>query len=306
MDIQYLSIVGERHSGTNWLKVMLQDTFDTTVQNGYTRWKHWFQVNRPDELLDYRFQDPLDKKLAIVIARNPYDWLMAMRRTPWHSSSHYRLPMEKFVRLEWAIPPSNLESNFENLSRQNRRACSLAEGFDPGELIPCYFEDYVPGKARPLHHDIYETHPSTNEIFKNVVAMRTAKLMWSVKMAEWAPRIEFVRYEDLLHNGGQGARKWLSKMMKKYNLNCRQENVASSTRNAKEGCENYIWSEGLNITTFKGQRKSSVNITQKEEHMFYNLRNNHKDLNSTLFAINPLLDEKVEACWGYSLRKLPI
>lgn len=43
---------------------------------------------------------------------------------------------------------------------------------------------------------------------ENILAMRAAKLMNYVEAAQWAPHVEFVRYEDLLSEGGEGARRY--------------------------------------------------------------------------------------------------
>lgn len=68
---------------------------------------------------------------------------------------------------------------------------------------------------------VYETHPQTGAVFENVVALRTAKLMNTIDVMDWAPHVEIVRYEDLMAYGAQGATRWLKALQKKYHLPCK-------------------------------------------------------------------------------------
>jgi hypothetical protein len=94
-----IHIIGERHTGTSWLQIHLQQCFGDQVKvyDRLSRHKYWFQLD--DETKDYG--------LVVATFRNVYDWLEAMRRKPLHAPSHYHhganqpLGMRSFVQSVW-------------------------------------------------------------------------------------------------------------------------------------------------------------------------------------------------------------
>lgn len=118
--ITHINIIGERHSGTKFLKDEIDYCFSSTkrrtllsngtfikknittindeeelqqqqsslqynisnikIQRDFLRSKHWFQPIRYTS--DYR------ETLLIIIVRNPIDWMMAMWQNPYHSPYH--------------------------------------------------------------------------------------------------------------------------------------------------------------------------------------------------------------------------
>jgi len=212
--IRKLCVVGERHSGTNWLTTTLKHSFQLPVEEGYTRFKHWFQIKRRNP----RFGGILRNMLAIFIVRNPYDWLKGVYREPFHASFHASLQWDRFLRTNWTLPQSMRMGT--DVAAGSAQACTNEDGFLPGEVIPC-----LKSVSRGTHYRhtyaVYETHPDTGQVFENILAMRAAKLMNYVEAAQWAPHVEFVRYEDLLSEGGEGARRFLHELHEKYALPCR-------------------------------------------------------------------------------------
>jgi hypothetical protein len=97
-----IHIVGERHTGTSWLQLHLDQCFGDQVKiyDRLSRHKYWFQFD--DELKDYG--------LVIATFRNAYDWVNAMRREPLHAPIHYDISLNQpmivtdFLSTPW-IPP---------------------------------------------------------------------------------------------------------------------------------------------------------------------------------------------------------
>ncbi len=106
--IKTIQIIGERHSGTNWWEKILKANFDVKVNSLE---KHWFISE--EKLKDFypkprrKYQKVIgditgDDHLITVIIRNPYDWLLGMRKNPHHCHcSFFNLPMEEFIRKKW-------------------------------------------------------------------------------------------------------------------------------------------------------------------------------------------------------------
>jgi hypothetical protein len=122
-NIDTIRLLGERHSGTTYLTRYLQKCFPGQSVNDYlVRKKHWFQpspaaikraaltVDREslDEATnfqkivpDYRTwwdiahhrrpQKLFQTSLVLLVVRDPYQWIEAMRLRPWHWPNHLRI-----------------------------------------------------------------------------------------------------------------------------------------------------------------------------------------------------------------------
>ena len=73
MSINKYTIYGERNSGTNYLKQLMDKNFDVCFNE--INHKHFFWHNDLSNTDDILF---------IAIVRNPYDWLNSMYKTPYH------------------------------------------------------------------------------------------------------------------------------------------------------------------------------------------------------------------------------
>jgi hypothetical protein len=103
-------LLGERHSGTNWITDHLKECFQgkvvadvvpavatalgdnttantttttvtVTVTNEYTRYKHWYQEDTIPQTNNTII-------VVIVLFRDPIDWIEAMRYEPHHAHDH--------------------------------------------------------------------------------------------------------------------------------------------------------------------------------------------------------------------------
>ncbi|CAM9766417.1 unnamed protein product, partial [Ectocarpus sp. 12 AP-2014] len=96
LKIKYISLIGERHSGTTWMVKFLQDYFrdkDITVTATLCTWKHWFQDRIYQDIQDGKRlcregqQCPackdINHTLVVAMWRNPYDWISGMHKIPW-------------------------------------------------------------------------------------------------------------------------------------------------------------------------------------------------------------------------------
>ena len=54
------------------------------MTNRYTHWKHWFQEDDPQQV-------PEESAVVVVMFRDPYTWVEAMREIPHHAHNHINL-----------------------------------------------------------------------------------------------------------------------------------------------------------------------------------------------------------------------
>jgi hypothetical protein len=92
--IHNFTILGERHSGTNFLERLITKNFELNV-TWHCGWKHFFGFNAPSMI-----RSP--NTLFIGIIRNPYDWIMAMRKKPHHVNPDNLNSIESFLFNEWS------------------------------------------------------------------------------------------------------------------------------------------------------------------------------------------------------------
>jgi hypothetical protein len=96
--VQY-TIFGERHSGTNFLQNILSEYFTDISITWEYGWKHWFGFTKHEKII----RSP--RTLFIGIVRNPYNWICAMDKEPYH------MPIQKNMRSlllkQWISTDSN-------------------------------------------------------------------------------------------------------------------------------------------------------------------------------------------------------
>lgn len=74
--IKNFTIFGERHSGTNYLQKWIEKCFEIPVTWKFG-WKHFWTNNN-------KIIPNSENTLFIGIVRNPYDWMSAMYKNPYH------------------------------------------------------------------------------------------------------------------------------------------------------------------------------------------------------------------------------
>ena len=97
--IKYVTIYGERCSGTNYLEELINENFDVTIKWDYG-WKHFFGFNDLTNSKDTLF---------IGIIRNPYTWINSFYRTQYHLPKHFK-NINSFINDEfYSIHKNNKE-----------------------------------------------------------------------------------------------------------------------------------------------------------------------------------------------------
>ncbi|GAX80662.1 hypothetical protein CEUSTIGMA_g8097.t1 [Chlamydomonas eustigma] len=180
--IRRISVIGERHSGTTFVKRLLESNLarpETPISDWFCDFKHYFQVQG-----DRRCPD-LNSTLVVVVLRNPYDWVLGMHKQCWcrRNAAEEKLYMqgvsfETFMTRVWANDTYLI--NAPSAWVRHREAST----------------------GRPY--------------CVNVMACRSLKLQMYMDIANWAPNVEFVRYEDVLTP--EHSKAWLSDMIMKYKL----------------------------------------------------------------------------------------
>jgi hypothetical protein len=93
-NITNFTIYGERHSGTKLLQDIINRNFKLPITWQYG-FKHWFGFCENSVL------EKADNTLFIGIVRNPYDWIMAMKKIPYHIKINRKNPIEDLLFKEW-------------------------------------------------------------------------------------------------------------------------------------------------------------------------------------------------------------
>lgn len=148
--IERFQMLGERCSGTNFLKGLLEHFSHIPLERkyGFKHFPIWFSH-------DSKWR--ADKStLFIVIVRHPYDWLSSLNRIPWHADkSLYHLSFSDFIRKEWKISPDN---PYEDPRRSDKDPVS-GELFENAiQLRTAKTKDWLILQEHPNHFFInYET-----------------------------------------------------------------------------------------------------------------------------------------------------
>jgi hypothetical protein len=88
------TIFGERHSGTNLVKNLHNHYFDIKLTWEFG-WKHWIGFTPKKTIVDS------ENTLFVCVVRNPYDWLMALYKNPYHMPVKNYKCINNFFYNEW-------------------------------------------------------------------------------------------------------------------------------------------------------------------------------------------------------------
>jgi len=235
---QKIFLLSERCSGSNWVQGILEATVDAQVSPCLCSYKHFFQQPclRPPGL-------------TVILARNPYDWLVSFHRSAWNAPSHQGLSFVAFLSRSWQLAPvagapiqvtRNASGSLLPHARLDARNSCPA----PEYLMPAAHDQWPtppPGNVyrlavgcRRIEPDdlpwrkglpasycglapAYEArHDGTP--FRNVLQMRSAKLHNYLRVLSWRRgAVELLSYNDLLVSEGAPLR-WLSQMRDAHSL----------------------------------------------------------------------------------------
>jgi hypothetical protein len=88
---KFVTIYGERCSGTNYLEALLTTNYDVDISWKYG-WKHFF---------GFRNLKNSDDTLFIGIIRNPYDWINSLYRDKYHLPAINTSSVDSFLNNEF-------------------------------------------------------------------------------------------------------------------------------------------------------------------------------------------------------------
>lgn len=159
--ITQFQVFGERRSGTNYLRVLLEANLELTAVHHYG-WKHGL-LCVPAVSSD---------TLLVGIARNPLDWLISMNATPFATVERLKdLPFSDFIRAEWEGMARPAGQGWRNAGfRQDLKL--------RGEVLQ------------------FDRHPIEGRPYVNILEMRCVKLRALLGLTQRVTHACVVRYED--------------------------------------------------------------------------------------------------------------
>ena len=202
-----IALIGERHSGTNWITSELERCFPSLdFKAKLVRYKHWFQ--------DKELSNRKKRKPTIVVAqfRNIYDWISAMKEGPHHAPLHLRLDWKEFVSKPWTMPRPN-----RDLEILDKKGVICQDDFQYNRIISC-----IRGRKVSLpdprfkiksmtnysgHNPQYELMQNgTGQPYPSIINLRSDKIRNFMGITEWEWVKAFipVQYESLITFGTKG------------------------------------------------------------------------------------------------------
>jgi len=175
--IEEIVILGERHSGTQWLQSKIRICYPHIKVKGVLhRPSYWFQ-SAPSAV----------KAPTLVLATflNSYHWAEAMRLDPMYSPNHVGMSWHSFVKKPWTMPRP--ENDF------NQTKCQ--HGFEFEQVIPC--------KENNKTVALYEMR-KRGQAYASIIRLRASKIQNIMSLDTW-PNVKAligVRYEDLQSDSG--------------------------------------------------------------------------------------------------------
>ncbi|KAG1657424.1 hypothetical protein FOA52_011794 [Chlamydomonas sp. UWO 241] len=111
-----ISVIGERHSGTNYMRSLMAENFKNSVKvdEYYCQFKHYYQS------WNKKTCPPLNRTLVIVMLRNPLDWAIGMHKKCWCGEGDDNLSDLKFKDF---MTSSMKEFNNRPWTNQNPGRC---------------------------------------------------------------------------------------------------------------------------------------------------------------------------------------
>lgn len=102
--IKNFTIIGERHSGTNWLEKTIKLRFGIPITWEYG-FKHWIKFPEYKNINN-------KNTLFFCINRNIYNWINSFYLEPHHITGELRDSLINFISMPWA--KRNIELNYIN------------------------------------------------------------------------------------------------------------------------------------------------------------------------------------------------
>ncbi|KAL3816214.1 hypothetical protein ACHAXA_001270, partial [Cyclostephanos tholiformis] len=210
--VEQIILLGERHSGTNWITDHLTECFDIKVTNQYKRFKHWFQEEDLTKV-------PENSAVIVAMFRDPYNWVEAMRVEPHHAHDHLRwyrdrtnltqswktmarrIGWKEFVTQPWI---GSRGSTDENISKTQGMTDSVEcmDSYSFYDAAPCSEKDsqFIDGLGEYKYE--YQ-HDGSERGYSSIIDLRREKILNHLSVANFRGSRAFFpfRFEDLNENG---------------------------------------------------------------------------------------------------------
>ena len=157
---EMFQVIGERGSGTNILRKLIEKNIDI-FRTEALGWKHGFphMIAVPENLL------------TVVCVRDARKWALSMHKRPWHGyPAMQAMTFSDFIRATWRGKVDRV-SDFETIHPElNAEGCELQ----------------------------FDRHPLTGRPFSNLFALRRTKLEGHLSMLVRGGNVAVLRMEDFL------------------------------------------------------------------------------------------------------------
>lgn len=194
--VNQIVVLGERHSGAEWLVDRLSRCFP------YIDINYGFERERPGKYFQAPPSDEIPSTLVIATFLHPYDWLELMRERPINAPTHKDMVWSEFVNSPWKRMRSNLDNS---ISDPSSATCSF--GFSYHEIIPCQTQRDPESDSFPLYelrHSPDGYNNDADEAYSNILDLRSDKILNFLSTAEYPGVVDLIslRYEDLIWDDG--------------------------------------------------------------------------------------------------------
>ena len=198
-NISAIQLFGQRCSGTNYLQTLLTRNVREVSLDYRYGWKHypcWHDTSWKEAYkmhFNPYYLDLIDSEhyLFIFIVRNPYEWAYSFYNHPHNVSCRVdRSSFSSFLSSTWY---TEHEHKMQEILENNRVG---PEGVQfRNDWISVYFSK--PEAHQGLSTGFWDLEPTGLSYFKNVLALRTARLENFLKIAEKVGNVCIIKYEML-------------------------------------------------------------------------------------------------------------
>jgi hypothetical protein len=172
--IKNFTILGERHCGTKFLQEFISKTFNLDITYDYG-FKHFFGFNNSKIVSAYN-------TLFIGIVRNPYDWIMAMKKIPHHIPSENQASIQRLISREWySIDLNGQEIITDRNYLDGQRYKNI---FDMRYHKTQYLINTMPVICKNYIFIRYEDLLSKNSLIKNLISRK-----FYLRCSDYIPKI---------------------------------------------------------------------------------------------------------------------
>ena len=226
-----VSIFGERNTGTNWLKKLIEDSYPGTEVSIEDKHLYHYKADEKERYLKtYNLNDPT--RVKIFLYKNPWSWIASMRKMPYHAWDLIRfsngqstlMDMSEFIKSKFVEYPGDYPGNrnfvlasFENvIDLRNKKNGAMKELFDStkNSYIVDYEELLLSTKdiLLSIFKLVPKTLPEINEAMKgnefNKERFGEERINY-YKLKEYIDEYSEEEFEFVINNLDKGLERWM-------------------------------------------------------------------------------------------------